>query len=555
MAVQKMILRGPRGWTTLTPSGDSRLIYVANAGNNANDGLTANTPKQTVAAGKALLRNGYPDWLQLKCGDTFDEALGSFEGISGRSITQRMVITSYGTGARPILRTGTSNCIETSNHNNQPNYIALRDLAMTAHTYDGSGTGPYGVFTLQTCNGWLIEGCEIYNYRFGIVMQDDGVSTTGAQIRRNVIHDIYNTVGGSNACSGMYLQGLISPLIEENIIDKASWASDANWSIYFHSMYVHNDVVTPIVRNNLFANGDGIQVRPGGNCTGNVGSRVRVGIEYGLGTFPAVQGITGNCDDNCILQSHSPGIANGDSQAHYTGMRAGNMAGGTIRRNIFANAMDTADPAEATVLSFESANTDSTDRAMQNVTISDIIACDFGGDGIETHISRAGTFSGNAITRLVIQNPNKTVCNGYYAPGANFNAYLIAFFQGTPTSAEFTWDHCHLSRNATLVANHDAGQHHEVLYNGINIFSFTTFYTQVSATNSDSTVQTYPHNTLATLGEYYKYLGYSDQGSDAANHAAFMTLAKGQRKTNWDPRFTAQNIRTYVVNYCFGSPW
>lgn len=37
------------GWTVLTPSADSRLVYVSSStGNNSNDGLSPATPKQTI---------------------------------------------------------------------------------------------------------------------------------------------------------------------------------------------------------------------------------------------------------------------------------------------------------------------------------------------------------------------------------------------------------------------------------------------------------------------------------------------------------------------------
>lgn len=61
---------GSSGWTVFVPSSDTRTIYVSSStGNDSNNGLSESTPKRTIAAGKSLLRNGYPDWLLLKCGD------------------------------------------------------------------------------------------------------------------------------------------------------------------------------------------------------------------------------------------------------------------------------------------------------------------------------------------------------------------------------------------------------------------------------------------------------------------------------------------------------
>src|SRR3989338_1091043 len=84
------------GWTVFTPSPDTRIIYVSSSeGNDLNDGLSPQTPKQTISAGKALLRDTYPDWLLLKRGDMWYETLDGWK-ISGRSADEPMLISSYG---------------------------------------------------------------------------------------------------------------------------------------------------------------------------------------------------------------------------------------------------------------------------------------------------------------------------------------------------------------------------------------------------------------------------------------------------------------------------
>ena len=71
------------GWSNLTPSADSRLIYVSNSGNDttgqvysiADVGTNPHNPSGTVNAFKTItvamnhLRSGYPDWLILERGD------------------------------------------------------------------------------------------------------------------------------------------------------------------------------------------------------------------------------------------------------------------------------------------------------------------------------------------------------------------------------------------------------------------------------------------------------------------------------------------------------
>jgi hypothetical protein len=77
---------------------DSRLIYVSStAGDDTNDGLSPATPKRTLAGGVDQLRDGYPDWLFLRRGDTWAEGFAPFE-FSGRSDDEPIVVTAYGPG-------------------------------------------------------------------------------------------------------------------------------------------------------------------------------------------------------------------------------------------------------------------------------------------------------------------------------------------------------------------------------------------------------------------------------------------------------------------------
>ena len=72
------------GWTLLTPSADSRLIYVSSSsGLDTNSGLTEATPLKTIRFARSKIRSGFADWMLLKCGDTFTEGTVSWE-LPGR---------------------------------------------------------------------------------------------------------------------------------------------------------------------------------------------------------------------------------------------------------------------------------------------------------------------------------------------------------------------------------------------------------------------------------------------------------------------------------------
>lgn len=115
----------PWGWSILTPSADSRLIYVDSTAGNDSTGqvYSPSSPQigpdptrplgqvqafRTLAAAIQHMRAGRPDWMLLRAGRVWEEALPI---RNGRSPDERAVFAAWGEGPRPELRTGTSNGI------------------------------------------------------------------------------------------------------------------------------------------------------------------------------------------------------------------------------------------------------------------------------------------------------------------------------------------------------------------------------------------------------------------------------------------------------------
>ncbi|MEM8756753.1 MAG: hypothetical protein AAGF47_03115, partial [Planctomycetota bacterium] len=90
------------GWTQFTASPDTVKIHVSADGDDNNNGRTPETAVRTIERGKALLRDGRPDWLLIRRGDTFNEGIGAWKK-SGRSESEPMVVKTYGEGPRPRL--------------------------------------------------------------------------------------------------------------------------------------------------------------------------------------------------------------------------------------------------------------------------------------------------------------------------------------------------------------------------------------------------------------------------------------------------------------------
>ncbi|MDP1635909.1 MAG: hypothetical protein Q8L69_14670, partial [Gallionellaceae bacterium] len=108
------------GWSILTPSADSRLIYVSVGGNNASakpylssdpeigsdpyNPRGAIRPYATLDAALEQMRKGYPDYVLLKRGDTW-AASKTIYPKPGRSAKERSVLAYYGSDvARPVVK-------------------------------------------------------------------------------------------------------------------------------------------------------------------------------------------------------------------------------------------------------------------------------------------------------------------------------------------------------------------------------------------------------------------------------------------------------------------
>lgn len=244
-------------WTTFTEHASTVKIYVSNSdGNDADDGLTEATAKATLTAGKALLRDGFPDWLLLKAGDTWtNENFGTWSK-SGLDATNPMLVSSYGTGARPLIKTGTNGCLTFSNANRS--HVAFVGLRFWAHSRTGSESST-GIAMFQTGGSSLItsnilfEDCYIEGYKDNLTLQADaGAGTiTNIRLRRCIIVDAFSTTASHS--QGLYASGITDLLVEECVFDHNGWSETvpADATIFNHNSYI-NSCFNAILRNNLY---------------------------------------------------------------------------------------------------------------------------------------------------------------------------------------------------------------------------------------------------------------------------------------------------------------
>jgi hypothetical protein len=339
--------RDAGGWTVFTPSPDTHVIYVSNsAGSDQNSGRSTSSPVRTIARGLALLRNGYPDWLLLKKGDTWtDQAIGYF-GKNGRSAAEPMLVSSYGTGARPVIKTNpalTEAAIDTAG---APvgNFVAIVGLEFYAYTRD-PGSSDFnsstvskehsGVNLLSAVTWLLIEDCKFSFYQ-GNSIQGWKAPSHGVTLRRNVIVDSYSTNAHSG---GFYFSMVFNLVLEENVFDHNGWnevVPGAGATIYNHNIYVQYDCGPATVIGNIFANASshGSQVRPGGIVVDNLYVHNPIGLLVGSGENPTVTSYSSRLARNVFTEGSdiTPSLPRG------FGIDIGSNTGSVeIKDNIIAN--------------------------------------------------------------------------------------------------------------------------------------------------------------------------------------------------------------------------
>lgn len=236
-------------WTELSPSPDSRLIYVSSSeGNDANSG-TIDRPVKTIAKAREFTRGGYPDWILLKRGDQFHEWVPC---KSGRSPSERWVLTGYGVGPKPIVRgLPDFSSVYVGGANSYAAVIGIHLKAPDA----GTSMDGFRIINQDATSHILIEDCVIEDYRNGINVQHG----SHVAIRGNVIIDTAAPNGGH--AQGIYGEGVDDLLIEGNVFDHNGWRDDglADPTIFNHNCYLKgtadDPLVRPVVRNNIFARG------------------------------------------------------------------------------------------------------------------------------------------------------------------------------------------------------------------------------------------------------------------------------------------------------------
>ncbi len=334
------------GFTVPSASGDSRIVYVSTSGSDANDGLSAATPKATITAAYNLLRDGYPDWLLLKRGDSWTNP--GNPGLinwrkSGRSAAEPMVIGSYGSGTvRPQIRPTDTNGFSKGGVPSL-NYLNILGLDLYALNRSDANQSS-GISMIGDHNTVLVEDCIVRGFHNCVNANSSGGGIPfcgNLTFRRNIFVDSYSG-GGANS-NGFFASGVTGLTMEENFFDHNGWdlsklygaASDLN-----HNVYIQTTCTGVVCTGNISmrASAHGWQLRPGGTFSRNLLVQNPLGALIGGGDSPVPGGVTAIVTNNlCLESTDTPGTG----AAKGFGLDLKNIASGTVTNNIVANKIGT----------------------------------------------------------------------------------------------------------------------------------------------------------------------------------------------------------------------
>lgn len=249
-----------RDYRTFTPSADSRVLYVSSSqGSDANDGLAPERPKASIAAAYALMRHQFPDFMLLRRGDSWGEALGHWKK-SGRSASEPMVIGTYGNliDPRPRLLCPVNGGFSRRGGGGSPariDWVALDGLEITPANRAAGQATDSGVGWLGPGGGFYMQDCHVHGWAFNVSVENDGNGQpVGFDFFRNLIVDARPP--GFPHSSGFYAFDVANLTIEENVLDHNGWSESvpgADPTIFNHNIYLQGGVDNVVIRNNISA--------------------------------------------------------------------------------------------------------------------------------------------------------------------------------------------------------------------------------------------------------------------------------------------------------------
>ena len=308
--------RDSGGWTVYPDASTigGRKVYVSNPVTGTDDPINGIYYVDTLAEGINLMRKGSPDALFLARGQTFTGAIATNK-LGGASITKPMVIRSYGTGARPVVRS------RFEFGGNSLSNLVIADLDL-----QGDGTG-YGIRWARFhtaglppgVRNVLFENIRVQRFQVGISIESFQDANTPAAFYENITlrrSQVLDNWGDSHS-QGIYATGILGLTIEESVFDHNGFfeRENANYdlsaTIFAHNMYLQSSNKCLRVVGNVTANAasHGLQARAGGVVHNNFLVRNPLAMSWGLVNGGSVDnktipdGLSGSIVGNVVWES------------------------------------------------------------------------------------------------------------------------------------------------------------------------------------------------------------------------------------------------------------
>ncbi len=489
------------GWSTLTPSPDTRFVFVSSSeGNDLNSGRSPAHAVRSFERAKELMRNDSADWMLLRKGDTWNEAIGVWR-ISGRSTDEPVVIASYGEhGSRPVIICRNATGIAAPYGEDVSN-VAIVGLKFVADRDPGSSHR--GIRWLSVGEGLLVEDCHVEGFFNNISIEGIGVGFENARIRRNIVIDAWSTDGHAQ---GIFANDVTSLLIEENVIDRNGWSADipgADATTFKQNVYLQVGVTGVEFLGNITSRSSaaGLQARSGGIIEDNLVYANSMGIRFGYRTLDWPQeGATGAIRRNAVL---------GGPLARDTSEMFGIWTERSRNLQVYNN-----------LIAFATPGTVSTGISLgggaENVWFRYNTVYEWSNDGVGQALKFTVDTVGQEAGTVTVAD------NRWYMPGSNVvmnvrTLGMIAF-----------WNNDFIGLNPDAQAfrmDGDAGRLNE--------------WIETPNVTRDEAEPVEMVEAGRDLGDYARTLGFTDE-------AAFLSAARQMSKDNWDDRLTGAAASEWI---------
>jgi hypothetical protein len=533
------------GWTKLSPSSDTRLIYIATTGGSnvtgkyysMSDPEIGSDPQHPVGpvsafatyqVAQAQARSGYPDWILFNRGDAFPNV--AITPKSGRSKTEYFLIGSYGSGALPVIKPSKNTdllvCIGSSNLQ----YFAFKDLDCYASTRDPLSTDWAGT---DVNNGFMfMTGTALYKqilfegvrFRFfaNNTIQLIGESTgtiTDFVIRRCSFLDNYYDDAHSQGIYANELQGI---LIEECIFDHNGWYEPASGTLGKATIFNHNtyfcDCHNVTFRNNIFMRGSSINNKFTANL--GIGSASNISLENNLYLDGELGISIGGNVDTPFKFTGSRIVGNVFTEIGRTrptnrslgwGLAIEDWDGGVVDSNYFLH-NTTAGVTDSYAISVEGGtrNVGITKNVVYNLD-----ALGQNPNGTAIRVKNRSIKSGISVSGNLFQEPEQKF-------------YLAQFVSASDMSGFLFTDNSYYLKAGGAAAFQVAGAN-------------TSWSKWTASTNDTSSISKArfldPTRSIAT---YQASLGAT------ASIDAFILACRNQSRDSWDDRYTAEAVNAWL---------